>query len=69
MYGARPLKRTLQKDIVDPLALRVLNGEFVPGDTVIADAKGGEIEFRKKPSDGKVSGNGEKAARTARTRG
>jgi hypothetical protein len=58
----------LQKDIVDPLALHVLNGEFVPGDTVIADAKSGEIVFSKKGGDGKATRNGEKAQRGARAR-
>ena len=47
VYGARPLKRTIQRMIQDPLALRLLNGEFVEGDTVVADARKGEIAFRK----------------------
>jgi len=48
VYGARPLKRTIQKEIVDPLAVRILNADFVPGDRVIADVQSGEILFRKK---------------------
>jgi len=48
VYGARPLKRIIQKEIVDPLAVRILNGDFVPGDRVIADVQSGEILFRKK---------------------
>ncbi len=47
VYGARPLKRTIQRMIQDPLALRLLNGEFVEGDTVVADGRKGEIAFRK----------------------
>ncbi len=47
VYGARPLKRTIQRMIQDPLALRLLNGEFAEGDTIIADARKGEIAFRK----------------------
>jgi ATP-dependent Clp protease ATP-binding subunit ClpB len=47
VYGARPLKRTIQKEIIDPLALRILNGDFVPGDRVTADVHGGEIAFAK----------------------
>jgi ATP-dependent Clp protease ATP-binding subunit ClpB len=47
VYGARPLKRTIQRMIQDPLALRLLNGEFADGDTVVADAARGEIVFRK----------------------
>jgi len=48
IYGARPLKRALQKEIVDPLALRILNGDFAPGDSVVADVKSGEVIFTKK---------------------
>jgi len=33
-YGARPLKRAIQRELQDPLALRVLSGEFRPGDLV-----------------------------------
>ncbi|HEY5094274.1 MAG TPA: ATP-dependent chaperone ClpB [Candidatus Eremiobacteraceae bacterium] len=47
VYGARPLKRALQKEIVDPLALRVLSGEFVDGDIVDVELDQGEIVFRK----------------------
>src|SRR5262250_3032940 len=47
VYGARPLKRTVQRLIQDPLALQLLNGNFVEGDTVIVDAKRGQIGFRK----------------------
>jgi ATP-dependent Clp protease ATP-binding subunit ClpB len=47
-YGARPLKRTIQRMVQDPLALRLLNGDFVAGDTVVADAENGEIVFRRR---------------------
>jgi len=47
VYGARPLKRTIQRLIQDPLALKLLEGEFKDGDAVVTDAKGGEIVFRK----------------------
>jgi ATP-dependent Clp protease ATP-binding subunit ClpB len=47
VYGARPLKRAIQRLVQDPLALRLLNGEFGEGDTVAADAERGEIVFRK----------------------
>ena len=46
-YGARPLKRVIQKRLVDPLALRLLEGEFVPGDTVAVDAADGELRFER----------------------
>jgi ATP-dependent Clp protease ATP-binding subunit ClpB len=47
VYGARPLKRTIQRMIQDPLALRLLNGEFGEGDTVVADARKDEVVFSK----------------------
>ena len=46
-YGARPLKRTIQKHLVDPLALAILQGEFREGDTVRAEARDGEIVLEK----------------------
>lgn len=42
-YGARPLKRVIQREIQDPLALRILNGEVMEGDSVIVTSKDGEI--------------------------
>ena len=47
VYGARPLKRTLQRRVQDPLAMRILEGEFRPGDTVTVDAVGDALTFRK----------------------
>jgi ATP-dependent Clp protease ATP-binding subunit ClpB len=47
-YGARPLKRTIQRRILDPLALRVLEGDFVEGDTVIVDAGHTGLSFEKR---------------------
>jgi ATP-dependent Clp protease ATP-binding subunit ClpB len=49
-YGARPLKRVIQKRLVDKLALAILGGEFSPGDTVHVDAEGGELTFSKAPA-------------------
>jgi len=46
-YGARPLKRTIQKHLVDPLALAILEGEFREGDTVRVDAADGELVLVK----------------------
>ena len=46
-YGARPLKRTIQRRILDPLAMRVLQGDFREGDTVRIDARGSELVFNK----------------------
>jgi ATP-dependent Clp protease ATP-binding subunit ClpB len=44
-YGARPLKRTIQKQLVDKLALKILEGEFSEGDVVKVDADSGELVF------------------------
>jgi ATP-dependent Clp protease ATP-binding subunit ClpB len=46
-YGARPLKRVIQKQLVDKLALKLLEGEFGEGDVVRVDAVEGEIVFEK----------------------
>ena len=46
-YGARPLKRVIQKRLVDRLALAILEGEFREGDTVQVDAADGELVFTK----------------------
>jgi len=47
MYGARPLKRVIQRRVLDPLAVRVLEGEFREGDVVRIDVPKGELEFFK----------------------
>jgi len=47
-YGARPLKRTIQRRILDPLALRVLEGDFTEGDTVSVDAGADGLRFEKR---------------------
>ena len=49
-YGARPLKRTLQRRVLDALAMRILEGEFVDGDTVTVDALGDGLRFEKRPA-------------------
>jgi ATP-dependent Clp protease ATP-binding subunit ClpB len=48
IYGARPLKRTIQKEIVQPLAMRLLQGEFHDGDTVVLDYQDGHLVFRRR---------------------
>jgi ATP-dependent Clp protease ATP-binding subunit ClpB len=45
VYGARPLKRALQRMVLDPLALRVLDGEFGEGDHVVVDADADRLGF------------------------
>jgi len=47
-YGARPLKRALQRLVENPLALKLLAGEFGEGDTVRVDARDGELVFEKR---------------------
>jgi ATP-dependent Clp protease ATP-binding subunit ClpB len=47
MYGARPLKRTIQRRVLDPLALRVLEGEFREGDRVLVDVGDNGLMFAK----------------------
>src|SRR5205814_927282 len=46
-YGARPLKRVIQRQLIDKLALKLLEGEFREGDRVMVDAREGELEFAK----------------------
>ena len=48
VFGARPLKRAIQKYIVDPLSTALLEGRFKDGQTIRAETKGGKIEFAAK---------------------
>ena len=48
VYGARPLKRAIQHLLLDPLSINILEGKFGEGQTIIADAKNGKIEFKLK---------------------
>ncbi len=48
-YGARPLRRVIQRRLVDPLALKLLEGEFAEGGRVRVDAEEGELVFRPAP--------------------
>ncbi len=45
-YGARPLRRTIQRRLENPIAGALLRGEFKDGDTIVADAAGDEITLR-----------------------
>jgi ATP-dependent Clp protease ATP-binding subunit ClpB len=47
VYGARPLKRTIQRLIQDPLAIKILEGEFKEGDRIQVDAHGDELGFTR----------------------
>jgi ATP-dependent Clp protease ATP-binding subunit ClpB len=45
VYGARPLKRVIQRHVIDPLALKVIQGEIREGDHVLVDVMGDELTF------------------------
>jgi ATP-dependent Clp protease ATP-binding subunit ClpB len=47
VYGARPLKRAIQQQLENPLATKILSGEFNNGDTIQVSASGGALVFRK----------------------
>jgi ATP-dependent Clp protease ATP-binding subunit ClpB len=55
VYGARPLKRTIQRLVQDPLAMRILEGEFLEGDTVVVDVKKGELTLERKPGKARTA--------------
>lgn len=48
-YGARPLKRTIQRELQDPLALDILSGEFTVGDTIQVEVDGNGLAFQAVP--------------------
>jgi ATP-dependent Clp protease ATP-binding subunit ClpA len=47
LFGARPLKRTIERKIENELATRIIEGQFAEGDTVAVDLADGEITFTK----------------------
>ena len=51
VYGARPLRRTIERRIENPLAKRILGGEFADGDVVQVDFAGDEFAFTKAAAD------------------
>ena len=46
VYGARPLKRAIQHDILDPLSMAILEGRYPEGSTILVDVEDGKIIFR-----------------------
>jgi ATP-dependent Clp protease ATP-binding subunit ClpB len=48
VYGARPLKRTLQKQVLDNLAMKLLEGTFAEGDQIVIDYDGDQLTFHKR---------------------
>jgi ATP-dependent Clp protease ATP-binding subunit ClpA len=47
VFGARPLRRTVQRRVENPLSKRILAGEFGEGDTVLVDVEGEEYVFSR----------------------
>jgi ATP-dependent Clp protease ATP-binding subunit ClpB len=54
-FGARPLKRALQRLIIDPLAIKLLDGTFKAGDTVFANGAGESVELSAAPEPASVN--------------
>jgi ATP-dependent Clp protease ATP-binding subunit ClpB len=48
VYGARPLKRAIQQQIENPLAERILKGQFAPGDRILVAIEDGQLKFEKR---------------------
>jgi ATP-dependent Clp protease ATP-binding subunit ClpC len=61
-FGARPLRRAIQRLAETPLSRMVLSGELEPGDRVKVDAKGGELQFDVMAGDGKAEDEKDEAA-------
>ncbi|HOB53802.1 MAG TPA: ATP-dependent chaperone ClpB [Acidobacteriota bacterium] len=55
VFGARPLKRFLQRRLESVLARRILKGEIVPGSRTVVGVSGGELDFRTETADGPVN--------------
>ncbi len=55
-FGARPLRRTVQRLVVDPLTTRLLAGEIRDGSTITVGAKGGEVQLTVSPAKGAAKG-------------
>jgi len=47
-FGARPLKRAVQEHLLNPLSMKILEGEFKPGDKIQVTADGDELKFQRK---------------------
>ncbi len=54
VFGARPLRRTIERRVANPLSRRILAGEFAEGDTALVDHADGEYAFEKKPAPAKA---------------
>ena len=59
VYGARPLKRAIQQELENPLAQRILAGEFTPGQTIVVDLENDQAVFQARSTgNGPVTGQG-----------
>lgn len=54
-FGARPMKRVIQREVIDELSKLVLAGTFTTGDTIYVDEQKGALTFRKEPYAGAVN--------------
>ena len=63
-YGARPLRRLIQRKVEDTLAEEILSGKYHEGDTIVLDMKDGKMFFSKKGDEPKAEKTEEKAAVT-----
>lgn len=52
VYGARPLKRAIQHDLLDPLSLQILEGKFPEGSVILGRERGGELRFEREKAPG-----------------
>jgi ATP-dependent Clp protease ATP-binding subunit ClpB len=59
VYGARPLKRAIQREIETPLSRAILKGEAKDNSVVIADLANGAITFQSKPLAAESAGSGQ----------
>jgi ATP-dependent Clp protease ATP-binding subunit ClpB len=62
VYGARPLKRAIQQQVENPLAQRILRGDFGPGDKLVVTVANGQLEFAKSGSRPRSTGGGPRVA-------
>ncbi|MFP3090917.1 ATP-dependent Clp protease ATP-binding subunit [Treponema sp. TIM-1] len=58
-YGARPMRRTIQKELEDPLSLLILEGNYAYGTVFVAEGREGKIKFHPKAGPAKLAGEGE----------
>src|SRR3989442_6389029 len=67
-YGARPLRRTVQRLVQDPLAMKILDGSVLPGDHVLVDAdpRSGEMVFQRTGEQVAAATDAARSGRAAR---